>query len=272
MVSGPSGAGKTSVMQRVFQACRVPLVRSISATTRPPRSGEIDGVDYHFLSNEEFQSLRQRGDFLESFQVFTQGHWYGTRRLGVATGLAAGKWVVLEIDVQGAQAVTKRFPDAVTIFLRPSSQEELERRLRGRGTESEEAIRRRLARAERELALADRYQYQVINDNMDQAVQEICAHSNHRMGEEPTMIEELREEEIVKKIGGRFKLSTLIQKRLVQLNGGARPLVDRQERQQNADRHQRDHARQDFSRHRDERAGGGRRRSRPAADLDFRNL
>ena len=93
----------------------------------------------------------------------------------MTTGLAAGKWVVLEIDVQGAQAVAERFPDAITIFLRPSTREELERRLRGRGTETEEAIRRRLARADRELALADRYQYQVINDNMDQAVQEICA-------------------------------------------------------------------------------------------------
>jgi guanylate kinase len=92
----------------------------------------------------------------------------------VATGLSAGKWVVLEIDVQGAQAVVEKFPDAITIFLRPSTREELERRLRGRGTEAEEAIQRRLARADRELALADRYQYQVINDNMDQAVHEIC--------------------------------------------------------------------------------------------------
>jgi guanylate kinase len=174
VVSGPSGAGKTSVMQRVYQTCRVPLVRSVSATTRPPRAGETDGVDYHFLSDEEFGSHRQRGEFLECFEVFNHGHWYGTLWSEVTTGLTAGKWVVLEIDVQGALAVCERFPDAVTIFLRPSSREELERRLRGRGTETEEAIQRRLARADRELALAGRYRHQVINDDMDQAVQDIC--------------------------------------------------------------------------------------------------
>lgn len=175
VVSGPSGAGKTSVMQRVYRECPLPLVRSVSATTRPPRNGETDGVDYHFLSDEEFQVRRKRGDFLECFQVFAQGYWYGSLRSEVTTGLAAGKWVVLEIDVQGAQAVTGQFSDAITIFLRPSTREELERRLRGRGTETEEAIGRRLARADRELALAGRYQYQVINDNMDRAVQDICA-------------------------------------------------------------------------------------------------
>ncbi len=162
------------MMQRVYQACRVPLVQSVSATTRPPRNGETDGVDYHFLSDKEFQLRRKRGDFLECFEVFTQGHWYGTLWSEVTTGLAAGKWVVLEIDVQGAEAVMQRFPDAVTIFLRPSTREELERRLRGRGTETEEAIGRRLARAECELALANSYQHQVINDNMDRAVQDIC--------------------------------------------------------------------------------------------------
>ena len=145
-------------MQRVYQACRVPLVQSVSATTRPPRNGETDGVDYHFLSDKEFQLRRKRGDFLECFEVFTQGHWYGTLWSEVTTGLAAGKWVVLEIDVQGAEAVMQRFPDAVTIFLRPSTREELERRLRGRGTETEEAIGRRLV-AECELALANSYQH-----------------------------------------------------------------------------------------------------------------
>ena len=174
VVSGPSGAGKTTVMQRVFETCRVPLARSVSATTRLPRNGETDGVDYHYLSSEEFAELRKRGDFLECFEVFAQGHWYGTLRSEVTTGLTAGKWVVLEIDVQGALAVMQGFPDAVSIFLRPSSREEIERRLRGRGTETEEAIQRRLARADSELALADRYRYEVINDDMDQAVLDIC--------------------------------------------------------------------------------------------------
>jgi guanylate kinase len=174
VVSGPSGAGKTTVMQRVYQTCRVPLVQSVSATTRPPRAGEKDGVDYHFLPEKEFETLRCGGGFLECFQVFGRGHWYGTLAEEVATGLNDGKWVVLQIDVQGAMAVMRRFSDVVSIFLRPSSREELERRLRRRGTESEDAIQRRLARAKRELDLADHYQYRVINDDLDQAVQEIC--------------------------------------------------------------------------------------------------
>ncbi len=115
-----------------------------------------------------------RGRFIECFQVFNHGHWYGTLESEVATGLEQGKWVVLQIDVRGALAVMQRFSDVVSIFLRPSSREELERRLRYRGTETEEAIQRRLAQAERELPLAGRYGHQVINDDMDQAVQEIC--------------------------------------------------------------------------------------------------
>lgn len=174
VISGPSGAGKTSVMRQVFQLSPVPLARSVSATTRPPRPGEIDGIDYHFLTNEDFEDHRQKGDFVECFEVFGQSYWYGTLCSEVTTGLNAGKWVVLEIDVQGALTVVRQFGDAITIFLRPSSRKELERRLRGRGTETEEAIRRRLAQADHELAQADRYKYQVINDDMDQAVRDIC--------------------------------------------------------------------------------------------------
>jgi len=153
---------------------RVPLVRSVSATTRPPRPGEIDGVDYHFITKEEFEERKKRGEFLECFEIFGQGHWYGTLWAEAASGLQAGKWVVLEIDVQGALEVMRRFPDALTIFLRPGTRGEIERRLRGRGTESEDSIRRRLAEADRELALADRYRYQVLNDDLDQAVRDIC--------------------------------------------------------------------------------------------------
>jgi guanylate kinase len=174
VVSGPSGAGKTSVMRRVYQVCGVPLVRSVSATTRPPRGNESDGVDYHFVTAEDFELRRQRGEFLECFEVFGYSHWYGTLRSEVTSGLNRGKWVVLEIDVQGALAVMREYADAITIFLRPSSPQELERRLRGRGTETEQSVRRRLAQAEHELALACRYQYQVINDDMDHAVREIC--------------------------------------------------------------------------------------------------
>jgi guanylate kinase len=174
VVSGPSGAGKTTVLRRVLRECPVPLVTSVSATTRPPRPGERDGVDYHFLSEEEFHDRRRRGEFIECFQVFGHDAWYGTLAGEVTPSLEAGNWVVLEVDVQGALAVIEQYPDAITIFVRPGSIEELQRRLRGRGTESGEALQRRLARARDELALADRYRYQVINDDVDQAVREMC--------------------------------------------------------------------------------------------------
>ncbi|OHB68599.1 MAG: guanylate kinase [Planctomycetes bacterium RBG_13_63_9] len=175
IVSGPSGCGKTTVMRGVFETCPLPLVASVSATTRPARSGEVDGVDYHFLTAEEFDRRRRRGEFLECFEVFGRGCWYGTLWSEVTPGLAAGNWVVLEIDVQGALSVMQRYADAVTIFVCPGSMEELQRRLRGRGTEGEEAIQRRLAQAKRELALADRYRYQVVNDRVERAVQQVCS-------------------------------------------------------------------------------------------------
>lgn len=174
MISGPSGVGKTTVIERLFSCAPVPLKASVSATTRPPRPGETDGVHYHFLTPEEFCRRRRQAEFLECFQVFNHGVWYGTLKEEVAPSLDEGKWVVLSIDVQGAQSVVAQHPDAVTIFLRPSSLEVLEQRLRGRGTETEEALQRRLAQAQEELALADHYRYQVVNDDIDQAVQEIC--------------------------------------------------------------------------------------------------
>jgi guanylate kinase len=174
LVSGPSGAGKTTVMRRVFQECPLPLKHSVSATTRPPRPGEVDGKDYHFLAPEVFAEHRKKGEFLECFEVFGRGYWYGTLWKEVFAGFEAGQWVVLEIDVQGALAAMQRFPDALSIFIRPGSYEELEKRLRGRGTETEEALAKRLARAKQELELADRYRFQVVNDDIDQTVAEIC--------------------------------------------------------------------------------------------------
>jgi guanylate kinase len=176
VVSGPSGAGKTTVLRQVFACAPVPLVRSVSATTRASRPGEVDGQSYHFLSPADFQARRARGEFLECFEVFGEGHWYGTLRSEVDAGLKAGKWVLLEIDVQGAMAVVEKYPDAVTVFLRPPSLEVLEARLRGRRTESEQAIQRRLAQARGELALADRYAHRVVNEegNEQRAAQEIC--------------------------------------------------------------------------------------------------
>ena len=157
-----------------MQQCPLPLALSVSATTRAPRQGEQAGVDYHFMSREEFARRRANGEFLECKEVFGRGDFYGTLRGEVASGLAAGKWVVLEIDVQGAIAVLDWNPEAITVFLHPGSMAELERRLRGRGTESEESIQRRLEAARGELAMANRYRRQVINESIDQAVREIC--------------------------------------------------------------------------------------------------
>ena len=174
IISGPSGAGKSTVVRELLARCPLPLRLSVSATTRPPRPGEQDHVDYHFLSPAEFARRRAAGEFLECKEVFGRGHWYGTLRSEVTTGLAAGKWIILEIDVHGALAVLDPYPDALTIFLHPGSQAELERRLRERGTESAESLQRRLEVARQELTFRSRYRYEVINDRVDRAVQEIC--------------------------------------------------------------------------------------------------
>lgn len=173
IISGPSGAGKTTLLKRVFGQCDRPIVVGVSATTRAPRPGEADGVDYHFLSREEFARRRDRGEFLECCEVFGRGDWYGTPRSEVAPRLAEGKWVVLEIDVRGTLAVLEHYPDAVTVFIAPKSVADLERRLRARGTESDEAVRRRLDVARRELAEAHRYRHRVTNDDLEPAATEL---------------------------------------------------------------------------------------------------
>jgi guanylate kinase len=173
VISGPSGAGKTTLLKRLYAAAPVPLVTSVSATTRAPRPGEVDGSDYYFLSKDEFERRRRQGEFLECFEVYQRGDWYGTLKSEVAPRLAAGKWVVLEIDVQGTLAVLEHYPLAVTIFVRPSSLAELERRLRDRGTESEAALARRLEVARRELESVHRYRYQVVNDDVEAALKQL---------------------------------------------------------------------------------------------------
>ena len=174
IVSGPSGAGKSTVLRMLLDNCPLPLMLSVSATTRPPRDGEQQGVDYFFLDQDEFFRRRERGEFLECKEVFGRGHWYGTLRSQVATGRQAGKWVVLEIDVEGARSVVEQVDDAITIFIHPGSMEELERRLRDRGTESEESIRRRLKVAGVEMAARSRYAHEVVNNTLEQAAEEIC--------------------------------------------------------------------------------------------------
>jgi guanylate kinase len=173
VLSGPSGVGKSTVVPKVMDRLVGRLERSISATTRKPRPGEVDGVDYHFLEPAEFARRLAAGEFLETVEVFGRGHWYGTLWSAVSPRLAEGKWVLLEVDVAGAEKVLSQFADAITIFIEPSSINELERRLRFRGTETEEAIQRRLEVARREIALADRYTFQVVNDTVPEAVDEI---------------------------------------------------------------------------------------------------
>src|SRR3954470_17546911 len=174
VLSGPSGVGKSTVLRSLVSQFPDRLRLSISATTRSPRPGERDGVDYYFLTPAEFAQRRQTGDFLECCEVFGRGHWYGTLLSEVRPSPKGQKWVVLDIDVDGAEKVRRRFPSVPSIFLRPSSDAELERRLRSRGTETEAAIERRLEVARRELARAGQYQFQVVNDTVDKAVDEVA--------------------------------------------------------------------------------------------------
>ena len=163
---------------------------------------------------------------LESAAV--HGHLYGTPAEPVRRAMAQGICVVLVIDVQGGFQVREKVPDALLVFIQVPSLEVLEGRLRARGTDDEATIERRLAAARRELEMAPLYDVQVINDDLDRAVEELAAIliPERLWSMDTTMIDELKEEEIVNKVGGRFKLSTLIQKRMIALNQGARPLVD----------------------------------------------
>jgi len=174
VVSGPSGVGKGTVLKEVFRKSDLPLELSVSATTRSPRPGEQNGVNYYFLTSEEFQERHKNGEFIECFEVFQGGEWYGTLKNEVDAKLRLGKWVVLEIDVQGGLAVQKIYPESVMVFLRPKDAEVLRKRLEGRGTESEEAIARRFAKANQELSYAGDYTHQIVNDNLETAVNEFC--------------------------------------------------------------------------------------------------
>lgn len=172
VISGASGTGKTSVVEKLL-ASDGRIVRALTATTRPARRGEQEGVDYLFISEEEFERKKKADQFAESALV--HGHWYGVPRESVTAGLKKGKWVVLNVDVQGGLAIKKAFPEAVLIFLLPPSLEELERRLRGRGTDSDEEIARRMEQALNEMAFAAQYEYIVVNDEVKDCTNRLLA-------------------------------------------------------------------------------------------------
>ncbi len=176
VVSGPSGVGKDAVLAPLFSAetCPPRLRRCITATTRAPRPGEIDGVDYFFLAREEFQQRIGEGYFLEHASY--AGRFYGTPRWWVEAEVAGGNDVLLKIDVQGALQVRSQAPEAVLIFIAPPSEAELEKRLRGRDPDADpEDLARRLAIAREELSLARRYDYLVMNDRIENAVEALRA-------------------------------------------------------------------------------------------------
>lgn len=173
VLSGPSGAGKGTLVKRVLQ--RIPDAWvSVSATTRQPRPGEFDGKDYFFLDQPRFDELVLQDGFLEWAHV--HGNSYGTLRSRVQERMDEGAQVILEIDVQGAFQVKKAMPEAHLIFIEPPSLEELERRLRGRGTETEEVICKRMKTAEVELAQKMEYDVQVINDELERATDELVSY------------------------------------------------------------------------------------------------
>ena len=180
VVSGPSGVGKDSVLERVFD--RDPGLRySVSYTTRKPRAGEVDGVDYSFVGDGEFDRMVAAGEFLEWANV--HGHRSGTGRRRIEEALGAGQDIVLNIDVQGGTAVRRLMPEALLIFLAPPSRDELRRRLAARATEGADEIARRQADADIEMGYSDQYDAVVVNDDLDRAADEVLALIQERRGE-----------------------------------------------------------------------------------------
>lgn len=172
IICGPSGVGKGTVVARLM-ASDPTLYFSVSATTREPRPGEIDGKHYHFLTNEQFDEWVREGMFLEHAEFV--GNRYGTPRQYIDRAMEQGRDVILDIEIQGAEQVHQKRPDAVRIFIAPPSWDELERRLIGRGTEDMEKVRSRLQRGKDEFMVASDFDYFVINDTVDRAVEEISA-------------------------------------------------------------------------------------------------
>ncbi|RCJ17258.1 guanylate kinase [Nostoc sp. ATCC 43529] len=172
VLTGPSGVGKGTLMRSLLQ--RHPeLYYSVSVTTRSPRPGEIDGKSYYFISRSKFEQLIAEGEFLEWAEF--AGNYYGTPREAVLNQINSGKLVVLEIELEGARQIRASFPSALSIFVLPPSFEELERRIRSRNQDSEEAIGRRLQRAQEEIKAADEFDIQIVNDDFKTALNDIEA-------------------------------------------------------------------------------------------------
>jgi len=177
VIAAPSGAGKTSLVRALME--REPSLRfSISYTTRQQRPTETHGRDYFFVSRDEFEAMVERGEFLEHARVFD--NYYGTARAQVEASLAAGQDLILEIDWQGAQQIRRQLPECISIFILPPSRGELERRLRGRGTDAEEVIQRRLRDAAADMTRWAEFDYVVVNDDFAQALAELQAIAHGR--------------------------------------------------------------------------------------------
>lgn len=171
IISGPSGTGKGSICKRLA-AMDPNIVLSVSVTTRKPREGEVDGREYFFIDRDEYMEMLNGGGLLEHASVYGQT-LYGTPREPVIKWLDDGRDVILEIDVQGAFQVRENYPECVLVFILPPSMEELKARIIGRGSETEETMNARLAEAEREIGLSDRYHYRIVNEDLDRATEDL---------------------------------------------------------------------------------------------------
>ena len=175
IISAPSGCGKSTIIGDIMDRGELDLQFSVSATNRKPRAGEVDGVNYHFLSDEQFKDLIAQGAFVEYEQVYP-GRYYGTLRSEIQNRVDAGHNVILDIDVNGGMNVRRQFGDeAVSIFIAPPSIDELRRRLEQRGSESAEAIEERVGRAAYELGFSDKFDHVVVNDDLKKAIGDIEA-------------------------------------------------------------------------------------------------